>query len=84
MKVKELINELRYYDPEMDVVFSYDYGDYVHTYVAKDVYAAEVHPVLPWEYVGGDKICSENLVNHEEARQVVVLSEEFISQEELE
>jgi len=77
MKVKQLIKELtNYCDPEMDVVFSYDYGDYCHTQVARDVEVVRERTIMPDDFHGGYK--SIDSIEHEEARLVVVLSEDFI------
>ena len=79
MKVKELIRELtNYCDPEMDVVFSYDYGDYVHTQAACDIVAVREHTIISNEFHGDYKVCLDDSIEHEEARLVVVLSEDFI------
>ena len=46
MKVKELIEILQEYDPEMEVHTSYNYGDYWHTQVAPKVgYVEEAQTV---------------------------------------
>ena len=46
MKVKDLIEILQEYDPEMEVHTSYNYGDYWHTQVAPKVgYVEEAQTV---------------------------------------
>ena len=42
MQVKELIEVLKGFDPEMDVHTSYGYGDYWHTQVAPKVGYIEI------------------------------------------
>ena len=56
MKVKELIEILQEYDPEMEVHTSYGYGDYWHTQVAPKVGYVEEGKVTYSEYHRMDKL----------------------------
>lgn len=50
MKVKELIEILQEYDPEMEAHTSYSYGDYWHTQVAPKVQYLEEREIVWSEY----------------------------------
>ena len=50
MKVKDLIEQLGYMDPEAEVHYSYNYGDHWSTQVAKSVDAVEEGYVSYSEY----------------------------------
>ena len=56
MKVKELIEILQEYDPEMEVHTSYGYGDFWHTQVAPKVGYVEEGKVEYSEYHRMDKL----------------------------
>jgi hypothetical protein len=56
MKVKELIEILQEYDPEMEVHTSYGYGDYWHTQVAPKVGYVEEGKVEYSEYHRMDRL----------------------------
>jgi len=60
MKVAELIEELENMDDkEMEVMFSYDYGDYWHTKVAKEVETVDGLEVEYSDYHSMYKIAKE-------------------------
>ena len=59
MKVKELIEILQEYDPEMDVHTSYGYGDYWRTQVAPKVGYVEEAKVEYSEYHRMDKLVED-------------------------
>jgi hypothetical protein len=50
MLVKDLIEQLGYMDPEMEVHFSYNYGDHWRTQVAPQVSSVEPGFVVHSEY----------------------------------
>ena len=56
MKVKELIEILQEYDPEMEVHTSYGYGDYWHTQVAPKVGYVEEGKVEYSDYHRMDRV----------------------------
>ena len=89
MKLSQLIDELRVLQNEhgdLEVKFSYNYGDYWKTRVAADIDAAELRVVKWSDYHRMDKIidpddCEEETVDEEgnkiedaDIKQVVVLS----------
>ena len=45
MQVQELIERLQAEDPEAEVLFGYDYGDYIHTQVAASIEDVEEQDV---------------------------------------
>jgi hypothetical protein len=63
MKVKELIEELKRFDQEAPVVFTYNAGDYWHTMLAPEVDSADVGEIQFSDYHrrfmlkdGGEKV----------------------------
>ena len=50
MTVKDLISELSNFDPDMEVAFAYNYGDYWKTEVASEVESVEELPVTYSSY----------------------------------
>lgn len=56
MKNKE-IAALLMENPEMTCMFSYDYGDHVHTQVATEVTSADILLVKPNGYVRSHALC---------------------------
>ena len=74
MKVKELIEILQEYNSEMEVHFSYDYGDHRRTQVAPEVTDVTECAVAYSEYHQMDKLLREDSdFNGEEQRYVVVI-----------
>ena len=84
MKVQELIERLKYADPEAEVHFSYNYGDHWRTIVAPSVEIVEKGKVTYSDYHQMDQLVIDKEDNEEEdgqesapsttARSVVVLS----------
>ncbi len=85
MKVHELINELSYWDSDLEVHFSYNYGDHWRTIVAPAVTEVEVGKVTYSDYHQMDALVTDNEEDGEEeddqestpsttVRSVVVLS----------
>jgi hypothetical protein len=80
MKVQDLINELQQMDPEHEVMFQYNYGDYWHTEVAQDVKSVRNDEVVWSEYHRMNKVVSEMESNYDEdesesdTKSVVILS----------
>ena len=76
MRVRDLIEILEEFDPEMDVHFQYNYGDYWRTQVAPKVTSVEQIPVEYSEYHRMPKIIEID-EDDEEAynnrREVVVI-----------
>jgi hypothetical protein len=59
MKVKDLIEQLGYMDPEAEVHFSYNYGDHWRTQVAPSVDSVEEGVVEFSDYHRMDKMVEE-------------------------
>ena len=84
MKVKDLIEQLGYMDPEADVHYSYNYGDHWRTEVAPKVDRVDEGAVVYSEYHRMDKmveneyddefVTEDGEVVDETLRRVVVLS----------
>lgn len=75
MTVQELIDELQYFDSEMEVEISYPSGDYWGTQIAKPVNYAEEGTVKHSEYHRADKVVDEDSESEDaDNRQVVLLS----------
>lgn len=66
MNVKQLKKELEYWDDDMDVYFSYDYGDHAHHIVVEEI-----------EFVGAVKVRESSytgtLVMDGEAEEAVLV-----------
>ena len=77
MRVQDLIDELENFDPNAEVVFSYQYGDYWNTTVAAPAeYIDEGHVVYS-EYHKQDKIVEldeDEMDSSGRIRNVVVIS----------
>ena len=70
MKVKELIEILKEYDPEMEVHISYGYGDYWNTTVAPKAGYVEEGRVEYSEYHRMDKLVESDWEwDHEDEEQ---------------
>ena len=79
MKVHELINELSNYDSDLEVHFSYNYGDHWRTIVAPAVTEVEDGKVTYSDYHQMDKLASDDdedddIESDTTVRSVVVLS----------
>jgi hypothetical protein len=84
MKVKDLIEQLGYMDPEADVHYSYNYGDHWRTEVAPKVGRIDEGAVVYSDYHRMDKMVEDDgdcefddegrEVVDETLRRVVVLS----------
>ena len=72
MKVAELIELLQMENPEAEVHFSYNYGDYWRTQVAPTVDSVEVGRVKFSDYHRMDKVVDED--EDEETQEVVLLT----------
>ena len=72
MKVAELIELLQMENPEAEVHFSYNYGDYWRTQVAPTVDSVEVGRVKYSSYHSMDKVVDED--EDEETQEVVLLT----------
>ena len=70
MTVNELKEYLEQFDGEMEVKFSYNYGDYWRTQVAKDIRGVEEGYVTYSDYHQMDKIDEDE---DEDSKLVVVL-----------
>ena len=60
MRVQDLINELKSYDPEAEVHFSYNYGDHWRTQVAPQVSEVYEGRVQYSEYHRMPKLADED------------------------
>ena len=81
MKVKDLIEQLKFMNPDAEVHFAYNYGDYHRTEVAPAITSVDENYVKYSEYHRMDSIAEEEYDTDEETgdwnegvRQVVVLS----------
>lgn len=76
MTVRELIDRLGNFDPEAEVRFGHDYGDYGHTLVAAEVRAACEAEVVHSEYHRMDRVVEDDGEDQAEddTRRVVLLS----------
>lgn len=70
MKVKDLIEMLGGFDPEADVAFGSNYGDYWRTSVAAAVDKIEIAKVVYSEYHQMDKVVDSD--DEEDGENVVV------------
>jgi hypothetical protein len=69
MKVKELVELLKYYDQEAEVFYTYNYGDYWRTQVASKVRDAVTGQVTWSEYHRMHKIVEEDYDAEEDVRE---------------
>jgi hypothetical protein len=60
MQVKELIEELKYMDPDAEVHFAYNYGDHWRTEVAPKVSRVQSGAVEFSDYHRMDKVAEED------------------------
>ena len=79
MQVFQLIELLEYMDPNAEVHFSYDYGDYWNTSVAPEVSEVSTALVKYSDYHRMDKVMDEGEMHEDEGdfegtRHVVILS----------
>ena len=76
MKVKDLIEQLGYMDPEMEVHFEYGYGDHWRTTVAPKVSTIEVGLVQYSDYHRMDKVVEQDYEDEEDepkGKEVVLI-----------
>jgi hypothetical protein len=77
MKVKDLIEQLGYMNPEAEVHFEYNYGDHWRTQVAPQVSSVEMGMVKYSEYHRMDKVVEpdwdEEDANEVDGREVVLI-----------
>jgi hypothetical protein len=71
MKVSELIEELQEMDQDLEVKFSYNYGDHWHTQVAANVEGAIMGRTKYSEYHQMHKVLEDD--NDESGKTVVLL-----------
>ncbi len=71
MNVAELIERLQEYDDQMEVVFSYDYGDHCHMQAAPEIRNVDEQYIVRSDYLRMDKVV-EDVSNS--ARLAVVIS----------
>lgn len=77
MRVQDLIDELKSYDPDAEVHFSYNYGDHWRTQVAPKVTEVFSGPVQYSEYHRMPKLADEDWDEDEDntpSDHVVILS----------
>jgi hypothetical protein len=72
MKVHELIELLQDQDPDLDVHFSYNYGDHWRTEVAPTVDTVDVAMIVYSDYHQMDRTIDDDS-DEDEVRRVVVL-----------
>lgn len=74
MKVKDLINQLKNYSEDLEVKFCYDYGDYWHTEVAKNITdVSDGHSVYS-DYHRTDKVAKNGEDDESKAEYCVLIS----------
>jgi len=80
MKVSDLIQQLTHMNPEAEVHFSYNYGDYTRTDVAPRIDRVDEDSVVYSDYHQMDRIADEEYDTNEDTgeweegvRQVVIL-----------
>lgn len=77
MRVRDLIEELENFDPESEVVFSYQYGDYWNTTVAAPAEYIDEGTVTYSEYHRQDKVVEmddDETDSDNRIRNVVIIS----------
>lgn len=77
MKVKDLIQELKCFNPKSEICFSYPSGDYWGTELANEVSRVETANVTYSNYHDTNKIVDDDRLDNydqEDLRQVVVIS----------
>ena len=72
MKVRDLVKRLHEFDEDMDVHFSYDYGDHARTEVAPKIRRVEELGIKYSSYHDMDRVAYED---EKEDKIVVVLSD---------
>jgi len=60
MTVKELIETLQDFDPQMEVEFAYDYGDYWRTEVTKHITEVEEEAITYSDFHRMNKVVDNN------------------------
>ena len=73
MTVKELIESLEGFDPNMEVKFAYNYGDYWRTQVASNVEYVDEGQVKYSDYHRMDKVVDDDGDNEEFYTKTVVI-----------
>jgi len=73
MKVRELIKELKQFDPEMEVVKSYDYGDHWNTTVCPDIDYPEEQEIKYSVYHGMNMLVDSEHEDDDERRTEMVV-----------
>lgn len=66
MNVKELIEQLRTYPDDMEVMFAYNYGDYWKTEVAASISTVDTSKVTYSAYHQMDKVVTDDEHDDEE------------------
>ena len=75
MKVRELIEELQQFADDVEVHFSYNYGDHWRTTVAPKANYVELLPVVYSQYHSMPKVIGdEDDVRYNDADKVVVIT----------
>lgn len=77
MTIKELKNEIELYDENLEVMFSFDYGDHTHTLVAENISNVGTAYVEPSDYHRMDKVLDGDLDSDKieaGAKEILLLS----------
>ncbi len=69
MTVGELINELQNLPDDMEVRFTYDYGDHCHSIIAGKINEIKISNIKYSDYHTQDIVCDED----EDGKEVVIL-----------
>ena len=71
LTVQDLIEELQQFDPDMEVKFTYDYGDRCHMMVAQSITGVEERQAEYSSYLQNDSLVDEEDENDENETYVV-------------
>lgn len=74
MTVKELIDQLQQFEPNDQVHFAHNSGDYWKTVVAPKARRVQMLPVVESDYHNKPMLIDEDDSRYDDAQQVVVIS----------
>lgn len=73
MTVRELINELKFYDDDMEVEFAYNSGDYWKTTVCKQIKTVDKGFVEYSDYHRMNKLIDEDEEETDAKKEILIL-----------
>jgi hypothetical protein len=75
MLVSELISELQYMPQDMEVCFTYLYGDRVNTIVARQIDGVDTESITYSSYHNSTIVCTDEYdFNNKDCREAVVIN----------